>query len=214
MPAGWPEITCRPKIASGFGFSSAPSSTISGAPPVSPGGGPSSAGWKMNLTVPGTASRTLGQRLGHAHQDRDMRVVSAGMHHADLLAEVLGLHRGLERQVGFLDHRQGIHVGAQRHHRSRLAALEQADHAGFRDAGFHFHAELAQMVRHPFAVLDLAVRELRILVGVAPPVDDLGFEAAYALVYRCREVLREGGTGGGDQRKATVASRRCMDISS
>ena len=38
--------------ACGTGFSSAPSATIIFAPPSSPSGGSSSAGWKMNLTEP------------------------------------------------------------------------------------------------------------------------------------------------------------------
>ena len=50
--------TCSPKMTSGRGFSKAPSSSISSAPPRSPSGAPSSAGWKMNLTVPGRSSRT------------------------------------------------------------------------------------------------------------------------------------------------------------
>ena len=50
-------ITCRPKIASTFGLASAPSSIISGAPPRSPMGEPSSAGWKMNTRVPGISAR-------------------------------------------------------------------------------------------------------------------------------------------------------------
>ena len=41
--------TCMPKIASTAGFSKTPSEIIPGAPPV---GFASSAGWKMNLTVP------------------------------------------------------------------------------------------------------------------------------------------------------------------
>jgi hypothetical protein len=44
-------------MAVGSGSWSTPSSTINDAPPVSPGGGPSSAGWKMNFTVPGSSSR-------------------------------------------------------------------------------------------------------------------------------------------------------------
>lgn len=48
---------CSPKIALGAGSSSTPSATIIRAPPSSPGGGPSSAGWKMNLTAPGSSSR-------------------------------------------------------------------------------------------------------------------------------------------------------------
>jgi hypothetical protein len=45
-------ITWSPKIASGRGLSSAPSLIINPAPPISPAGGPSSAGWKINFTVP------------------------------------------------------------------------------------------------------------------------------------------------------------------
>ena len=43
--------TCRPKIAEGRGFCRAPSAIIASAPPS-----PSSAGWKMNFTVPGMRS--------------------------------------------------------------------------------------------------------------------------------------------------------------
>ena len=49
--AAW---VCRPKTALGFGLSNTPSLSIRSAPPSSPGGGPSSAGWKMNFTVPGS----------------------------------------------------------------------------------------------------------------------------------------------------------------
>jgi len=54
----WPTLpavpmTCSPKTASGFGFSKAPSFNIRAAPPSSPVGAPSSAGWKINFTVPG-----------------------------------------------------------------------------------------------------------------------------------------------------------------
>ena len=48
-----------PKMASTLGLFITPSSTIYGAPPFSPSGAPSSAGWKINLTVPGKSSRML-----------------------------------------------------------------------------------------------------------------------------------------------------------
>ncbi len=47
-----PGNACRPKMASTLGLFSTPSLTISGAPPSSPIGAPSSAGWKMKTTVP------------------------------------------------------------------------------------------------------------------------------------------------------------------
>ena len=53
----WPALIwdhmCNPKIASTFGFSKTPSLTISSAPPSSPAGAPSSAGWNINFTDPG-----------------------------------------------------------------------------------------------------------------------------------------------------------------
>ena len=45
------------KIAVGPGFAKTPSFSMSGAPPSSPGGGPSSAGWNTNSTVPARRSR-------------------------------------------------------------------------------------------------------------------------------------------------------------
>ena len=106
-------MTCSPKIASTSGFFNTPSRTIMPAPPSSPGGAPSSAGWKMNLTVPGSCARTLGQHLRHAHQNRDVVVVAARVHHADVLAEILARRRRRVRQTRLLHHRQRVHVGAQ-----------------------------------------------------------------------------------------------------
>lgn len=55
-PSG-PGITCMAKIASGLSVSNRPSSSIFFAPQLAPGPGctrlePSSAGWKINITVP------------------------------------------------------------------------------------------------------------------------------------------------------------------
>ena len=136
------------------------------------------------------------QHFRHAHQDGHVGIVTARMHHADLLADVFGFHRGLERHVHFLDDRQRIHVGAQRNDPSRLAALEQSDHAGVCYTGLYFHAELAQMRRNQLAGANFAVRQLGMLMNVAPPCDDLGFDGADALVHHGREIVglhrREG----------------------
>ena len=109
------------------------------------------------------------------------------------------------------DDRQCVHVSAQRYDGSRFAALEQADHTGFRHAGLDLHTELAQMIRDPVSPSYLAIRKLRILVDVTPPVDDLRFEAAYALVYGCREVLRRGGHWRRRSAKGQRWPRRRMD---
>src|SRR5690606_28393558 len=56
-PACRVENTCRPNTASGRKSRNTPWASISSAPPASPSGGPSSAGWNTNSTSPGSASR-------------------------------------------------------------------------------------------------------------------------------------------------------------
>ena len=45
-------VTCNPKITSGLCLSKIPSANIISAPPPSPSGGPSSAGWNINIIFP------------------------------------------------------------------------------------------------------------------------------------------------------------------
>ena len=52
LPISRSDEIWSPKTASTFGLSMTPSLIINGAPPSSSPGGPSSAGWKKNLTVP------------------------------------------------------------------------------------------------------------------------------------------------------------------
>ena len=65
-PAGCLEVTCRPKMALGVGCCSAPSLIISSAPPSSPSGGISSAGWKMNFTLPAISARSPARMVATA----------------------------------------------------------------------------------------------------------------------------------------------------
>ena len=74
----------------------------------------------------------LGEIAGRAEQHRGMAVMAAGMHLAGRLGGV--------RQVGRLLDRQRIHVGAKPDHldvalAGRLAALDDADHAGAAKTG-------------------------------------------------------------------------------
>ena len=55
-PTGIDENTCRPNTASGVKSRNTPSFSISAAPPSSPAGAPSSAGWKTSSTSPGSVS--------------------------------------------------------------------------------------------------------------------------------------------------------------
>ena len=52
LPTSVLALICSPNIASTSGFLSTPSSTMTSAPPRSPRGAPSSAGWKINFTLP------------------------------------------------------------------------------------------------------------------------------------------------------------------
>ena len=53
-----------------------------------------------------------GENLGHAHQDRDVRVVSACVHDAGRLSTELGRDLRRERHVRALGDGQCVHVGA------------------------------------------------------------------------------------------------------
>jgi hypothetical protein len=109
----------------------------------------------------------------HAHEDAGVGIVAAGVHHAAAHVVPLGPHGALERDVDFLGDRQRIHVGAQRHHRTRQATPEHAHHARMRHLLAHLDAEGSQVVGDDLRGAHLAVAELGVLVEVAPPGDDL-----------------------------------------
>ena len=115
----------------------------------------------------------FGKDLRDAHQDRDMAVVAAGVHDANHAAHPRRLDLRGEGQVDLLLDRERIHVGAQRNHAARLAAFENADHAGVAHAGLHFDAELLQVFGHERRSALLMIRELGILMDVPPPGDHL-----------------------------------------
>jgi hypothetical protein len=118
------------------------------------------------------------EQLGHAHEDGRVRVVPAGVHHAAVEAVPLRAHGALEGDVDLFGDGKRVHVGAQRHGRSGLAALEDADHAGMRDLLAHdVEAERAQVLGDDLRRAQFPVAELGILVEVAPPGDDLRLEA-------------------------------------
>ena len=148
-------------------------------------------GLEQELHRAGELGAIFRQDLGHAHQDGDMGVVTAGMHDAGHLALPHGLRLGGEGQVDPLLDRQRIHVGAQRHDRAGLAALEHADHAGFADPGRDLVAQGAQVPGRQRRRARLVIGKLGMLMDVAPPGDDLGLEAK----RRRRDPLRDLAAG-------------------
>jgi hypothetical protein len=101
------------------------------------------------------------QDLGDAHQDRDVRVVTARVHHAGFRAVPHRADRALERDVGLFGDRQRVHVGAQRNAWSRLPTLQHADDAGVGDLLLHFiESEPLQVRGNQLRGLEFAVAEL------------------------------------------------------
>ncbi len=68
-------------------------------------------------------------------------VMAAGVHDAHFLAQIGRDNGRLELQVGFLGHRECVHVRSYGDDRSRSAALENGDHAGMSDSCLDFQAE-------------------------------------------------------------------------
>ena len=85
---------------------------------------------KQKLHSSWNALAETGQHLRGAHENGDMHVVTAGVHHSRLLSVVRRAHRRLERHVDHLRHRQRIHLGAQGDRWSGLSSLEDPDDTG------------------------------------------------------------------------------------
>ncbi len=127
--------------------------------------------------------RQLLQHRGDAEQRGGVDVVAAGMHQA-------GLRAG-ERQAGLLLDRQRVHVGADRQHRARAAALDQADDAGLADAGLVGDAETGQFARDHAGGADLLEAELGVGVDIAADLDQPGFDALGGVADRGGRIVGE-----------------------
>ncbi len=114
----------------------------------------------------------LDQHFGDAHEDRGMRVVTAGMHDADGATAKFPGRRRTERHIGLLGHRQGIHVGPQQDRGTGTAALDHRDDARVGHAGPDIEPERAQVFGHLARGPDFAICEFRVEVKIAAPLDD------------------------------------------
>ena len=124
-----------------------------------------------------------GQHFCRTHQNRDVVVMSARVHDADVLTVVRSAHLGLERQVHLLRDGQTVHVGPQRHNRSRLSAAQNANDAVHAtDFRLHLHAECPQMRRNQRRRTHLIPGKLRMLMNVPPPADHLRHHRERALL--------------------------------
>ena len=151
------------------------------------------------------------QDLGRAHEDGDVVVVTTCMHDADLVAFV---HAGDLRRVGqagFLDDRQPIHVGAERNDAAGLCAPQHADDAGMSHLRFHLETERTQMLGDERGGAELAIGQLRMLVDVAAPCDDLVLDLG-RLGGDCGIELRLRGRANPYEQRANQTDHRCMQL--
>src|SRR5262245_34538443 len=116
------------------------------------------------------------ENLRYAHKDRNVVVVTARMHHSDFLAVVIGFHFRSERQIDLLCNWQGIHIGAKCYHLARLGPSQDSNYAGVSDACFDFNFETPQVFRNQRGGTCLAITQLRMLMDITPPGDDLAFD--------------------------------------
>ena len=100
---------------------------------------------KHEQHLPGELVAHAREHFRDAEQDRDVRVVAAGVHHADGLAAKLRRRFGFERHVGLFRHRQRVHVGAQSDRSPGSGAAQEADDSCHADAGPGLDAKRAQM---------------------------------------------------------------------
>ena len=150
-----------------------------------------------------------GQHRGHRHQDGDVTVVPAGMHHAHGLAVPFGLDLRGEGHVDALLHGQAVHVGPQRNHGAGQLALQQADDTGHRNLGAHVvEAERAQVRGDDAGGAELAVAELGVRVQVTAPLDHAWLESGGGGIDG--RVQRAGDGGGcGHGRSSGRSWRDC-----
>ena len=163
-------------MASTLGFSITPSCTIILAPQIflpsgSKSAGLSSAGWKMNFTLPGSSSfmpaSTRPWPSGWRCACRGRRRASR-----PLLAQVgaLGLGRAKGRSTCSFTGSASMSARSATTGPG-LPPLQHGDHAGHGHAGLHLHAQRAQMVGHQLGGARFLVAQFRMLVDVAAPGD-------------------------------------------
>ena len=121
----------------------------------------------------------LGEIAGRPQQHRGMPVMAAGVHQARRLGSI--------GKIGLLLDRQRVHVGAKPDRldialAGRLAALDDADHAGAAEAGGDLVAtEFPQPLRHECCGAMHVVQQFGVLMDIAAPGLDIGLQISDAV---------------------------------
>ena len=114
--------------------------------------------------------------------------MSAGVHQVDLTPKIFAFGLGGERQAFRLLDRQCVHVGAQSHHRPRLAAFEDRDDTGTCDTGFDVKPQFGEVLGNESRRPCFLLPKFRVLMDVAPPSNQLAFDLRSALADLLFEV--------------------------
>ena len=99
----------------------------------------------------------LGQHSGCAQQHGGVGVMAAGVHHRHGFAQADACGRAGPGQAGHFLDRQGIHIGAQGHHRARQAPLEHGHHTGLAHLGAHLQAQAFELLGDQGCSLELLI---------------------------------------------------------
>ena len=174
-------MTCTAKTASGFVVSNKPSSSMSLAPKLSPLDGltrlePSSAGWKINITVPGRSSFNPASTSAVAIS----MAVSASCPQACMTETVLPKYSAVSWDAkgspsGSLTGRASM--SARRATvRPTFPPFQDADDACTHHIRADVQPQAAQVSRDKGRSPHLLVAELWVLVDVLPPCDQFLFD--------------------------------------
>ena len=175
-------------MASTFGFCMTPFLTISSAPAgCSASGTPSSAGWKMNLTVPGRRSRicvsirAVASRIAMCVSCPHACITPTSCPSCCAVA-LLANGRSVSSRTGSPSMSARNPTTGPGRPPLRIATTPVA-----RDAGLGFEAETLQPLDDVFGSRRLPVRQLRILVQVSTPGQEVLLDASGKSVDLGRE---------------------------
>jgi hypothetical protein len=114
-------------------------------------------------------------------------VVTAGVHHADVLTLPLRADATSEGEIYLLGNRECVHIGAKSNHRTRTPSAQNADDSGASDSGLHFKPERAKVLGHERGGAMLFEAEFWMLVDVTPPGDDFWHHGGEALLHEAHQ---------------------------
>jgi hypothetical protein len=129
-----------------------------------------------------------------------VRIVAAGVHDANVLTVDLRTHPRSEGKIRLLRHGQRIHVSTKCNDWPWATAAQETDDTMSTNTGSHLHPKTAQMGGDHLGRARLLEGELRVLMNVATPSDNLWIDGSRVprdllgeRLSACRRWRAEGG---------------------